>query len=278
MIEMVSGFAHRHCPGTTIAVPLRTPDDHVVATIDGRRVLVDTGSPVTIGREARPLSVAGRTVVPVTLPQVFNFDHLSRLVGDIVDVVLGNDVLAHTSFEICLRPELGLVFAEQGESLGDARNEETVRIPFTRRATLPVCAARIGSAGELVQAVVDTGAVVSLAPAEWLRQNGGEPFAHRNEFYQSIGGWNEFDTPLWRVPVEIGGRCYDGIFAQTPGPLAGIMRLMVGSPFLLGTDLFRDEDVDAAVFDSDSSVIRLCLHYPKYNNPGPYERAVHLLP
>jgi hypothetical protein len=243
--------------GTQLTLPLRTPDDHVVTDIDGRRVLIDTGSAVTLGRDAGSLSI-GPAIFPITLVPEFDLDTLSSLVGETIDVVLGNDVLAHTSFEIRLRPDPGVVLHSHGDSLG-AASGTTVSIAFERRSTVPVCVCRIGPHAEAVEAVVDTGTVVSLGPGTWLRDHAGEPYARRREWFMSPDGWVEFDTPLWKVPVETGGRTYDAVFAQSPDLLMENMRAVVGTPFLLGTDLWRAPEVNAVGFDAAFNEVRLSL-------------------
>ena len=81
----------------------------------------------------------------------------------------------------------------------------------------------------------------------------------RHEFYLSDRGWIEFDTPIWKVAIEVGGHRQHATFARVPSELAMTMRQGAGTDFLFGTDLFRDSAIESVVFDAGASEVRLLL-------------------
>ena len=86
----------------------------------------------------------------------------------------------------------------------------------------------------LVEAVIDTGAAISLAPRAWLETHAGQPVEHCREFHLSTSGWVEFDTPLYPVVVEIDGQPRTLRMGRVPDDFAATMLEVAGTAFLWG--------------------------------------------
>ena len=202
---------------------------HVVAALDGRRVLVDTGSPVTFGRGER-LSVAGDAHPIATGVLGFTVEtaaeHIRKLPGVApdfdVDVLLGTDLLwGH-------------------DLLLDFPGRTLCISPATRQEGAARCSSRtrfliedliVGGQGLL--ALVDTGAPVSYLSAA---RAGELPVAGwARDFFH---GGGDFQVPLRIVPCSFRGRAIQGRFAEPPVSVWMAMRLL-GVQAIVGTDLLE---------------------------------------
>jgi hypothetical protein len=216
-----------------VPAPLLAPFDfvagHVVAAIDGRRVLLDTGSPATIGRGDRmelpggvhpiPSGLLGFTVETAA-------EHIRKLPGVApnfdVDVLLGTDLLwGH---------ELLLDFPSR-----------TVRItPAAAREGTPCCSTRtrfliedLVVGGFRAPALLDTGAPISYLAT---RHTEGVPVSGwARDFFH---GGGDYQVPLRVVPALFRGRGLAVGFAEPPVSVWMAMRLL-GVQAIVGTDLLE---------------------------------------
>lgn len=213
--------------------PLLAPFDlvagHVVAAIDGRRVLVDTGSPVTFGRGER-LTLPGGDHPIATGVLGFTVEtaaeHIRKLSGVApdfdVDVLLGTDLLwGH---------ELVLDFPARRLSISPAARPEGAAQCSSRTRFL-IEDLIVGGQGVL--ALVDTGAPVSYIS---MRHTEGFPVAGwARDFFH---GGGDFQVPLRLVHHTFRGRKAESPFAEPPVAVWMAMRLL-GVQAIVGTDLLE---------------------------------------
>lgn len=213
--------------------PVLAPFDfvagHVVATIDGRRVLVDTGSPVTFGRGER-LHMGGGSHPIATGVLGFTVEsaaeHIRKLPGVApdfdVDVLLGTDLLwGH-------------------ELLLDFHGRTLCISPVAPRGGIDGCSTRtrfliedLVVGGQGVLALVDTGAPVSYIST---RHTEGLPVAGwAHDFFH---GGGDFQVPLRLVHHAFRGRKAESPFAEPPVSVWMSMRLL-GVQAIVGTDLLE---------------------------------------
>lgn len=205
-----------------LACEFEDVDGHVILLLGRTRTLVDTGSPVTLGRQraweflGAPRQLATR-LGPVTM------DGLSTAVGTRIDVLLGTDLLSECAFDIdwSLRR---VTFADPSNGVGHA-------VPLTTPLGVPVATGEFG--GETRRFVVDTGAVVSFLPRE--RLEGLRRIGSRRDFhvYPTI---ETFDTPLYQAPLMLAGDTIDLQWGELPDALAPVQLIATG---IVGTELFR---------------------------------------
>jgi len=202
--------------------PLEIHDDHPIARIDGRRCLIDTGSPVSIGEQ--PVWLLGaqhplqREVMGLT-PAA-----LSEMAGTPLDALLGADVL-HAG--PCL-------FDWNHGTIAFSRSPipfEGEAVPTRRVMGIPIVTFR--HRGEAVSGFLDSGTKLSYMPAE--RTAGLPPDGETEDFYPGFG---RFTTSTVRAPVELGGFPFEARFGVLPDMLVMTLGL-AGVSWLLGSDVFK---------------------------------------
>lgn len=205
--------------------PLERPTGHVVIDIHGVKALLDTGSPVSIG-ELSGWSFQGEPVNLLPSFQGLNTDYLTRQVGTRIDVLLGVDVLGH--YHLVIDDSRGMVVFGR-----DSLHLRGNRIPL-RDVLMGVPAADLVVGGETMPLYVDTGARFSYLPAEFLK--GYQPVGREHDFFPGMG---EFETPIYKVAIEVGGE----IFETSCGVLPPVLEMAVqasGVKGVLGMELLKD--------------------------------------
>ncbi len=192
----------------------------------GRLALLDTGSPVSIGRGAE-YRVAGQVFNPSTAMQSV-LDAAGTHIGRSVDWLLGHDFFASNRVIIDWP-------ARQARILG-AHDPvpQGLAIPIELLMGVPVVTGR-SSTGN-VRAVIDSGASLSYVPAAVVQ--GLTPTGKRSDFYPGFG---EFETDVWRVRAEIGGRRMTVSAGILPPMLQMMFGVMLGADgWIVGSDFFRN--------------------------------------
>lgn len=99
---------------------------------------------------------------------------------------------------------------------------------------VPVVTGR--SSSGRVRAVIDSGASLSYVPADVVQ--GLTPTGKRSDFYPGFG---EFETEVWRVRAEIGGRRITISAGILPPMLQMMFGLILGANgWIVGSDFFRN--------------------------------------
>jgi predicted aspartyl protease len=217
-----SGHYGQQATGKTYNLDLF--DNHPVAIIDGQRVLLDTGSPVSIGNGSQ-LEIAGR---PFTFhPQMgITTDKLSQWVNTRIDALLGTDVISQ--FVVTLDWWGGTVsFFSQGS--GSPQGVELRTDLFMGTPVL-----QFGVAGAATRALFDTGAKLCYMPKSAAMNL--KPINHVSDFHPMAGA---FETDVYEANVEIKGKTFVANFGVLPDSLASILSGTTGIEWIIGTDLLR---------------------------------------
>jgi hypothetical protein len=192
----------------------------------GRLAILDTGSPMSIGRGAE-YRVAGQVFNPSTAMQSA-LDAAGDHIGRKVDWLFGHDFFASNRVLIDWP-------ARQVRILG--ANEPTPRgfaIPIELVMGVPAVTGR--SSHGTVRAIIDSGASLSYVPANVVQ--GLTPVGKRSDFYPGFG---EFETDVFRVRTEIGGRFINISAGVLPPMLQMMFGLVLGADgWIVGSDFFRN--------------------------------------
>ena len=195
---------------------------HVILVLGPTRALLDTGSPVTVGRQ-RAWEFLGKPRQLATGFGPIAMDGLSNAVGTRIDVLLGTDLLSECAFDIDW-PLRRVTFAGPSNGAGHA-------VPLTTRLGLPIATAEFR--GETLQFVVDTGAVVSFLPPKRLE---GLPRTGLHRDFTVYPRITTFETPLYQAPLMLAGDTIDLRWGELPDALAPVQLIANG---IVGTELFR---------------------------------------
>jgi hypothetical protein len=190
-----------------------------VFTCGGRRVVLDTGSPVSFGHG--PLPLLGRDH---DLPSAFgpvSMDDISRAVGAPVDALVGADILAKYQWLVDVGE--GRLVVSRGEVPCDG---VTLRTPSV--GGVPTADVILG--GRQGRAVLDTGARLSYAGAADVS---GTPVGRERDFNPLLG---VFETDVYRARVEIAGLSVDARVGVMPPALQQVLAL-VGARWIVGMDV-----------------------------------------
>lgn len=213
----------------TDSFPLEWPNDQLVALIEGRRYVVDTGSPASFGREGC-IGVLGQTC---SIPEEYlgiDAKDLSRMVGSPVDGMLGMDLLGLTQFSI-LRDK-GVL------QLGTAMNPPVKqRIPA--KTFMGISQLQVWTlAGETLNMFFDTGAKMSYVNPELVQ--GLKPVDRVQDFYPYFGN---FETNVWEMGFEIAGKAVHLRVGVLPEQLRVLLKHVSPNCGVIGTEVLKTFDL-----------------------------------
>ncbi len=212
--------------------PLEIVDEHLVAVIGDRNVLLDTGAPQSIGQGTLELLGERHVLRPGWLG--FDIPQLKRSVGTRIDALLGSDLLGRVRFLVD-RPGRKVAFSHDPLPLAG-----TV-VPVDSQLGVPVV--EFGLGGRTARAFLDTGARLSyVGPAA---ADVGRAAGEASDYYPGFG---DFTTAVFRVPIEFAGRVLEVTCGTLPDILQMALR-MAGTEWILGADLFRQGPVGFDLID-----------------------------
>lgn len=204
-------------------------DGHIMANLRGQRFLVDTGSPVSLGRNAE-VEVLGRVFPLIKQLLDLNVDGLSELVGTPIAGLLGVNIL--NAFDVDIYPETGqLVFSAEPLPLdGDS-------FAIDLCGGIPVLSINFG--GEETRVFFDTGARLSYLEPRRVQQF---PFRRKGtDFYP---GYGHFTANIYDVPLRIGASTIQIETAALPEiELLHYLLKMAGAVGIVGTAVLNSFQV-----------------------------------
>jgi len=200
-------------------------NNYVVVNINGIRVLIDTGSPLSLGK-INEIEILGN-IHPITrnLNNLLNMDELSRYVGN-VDAIIGADILNNICYEINL-----------SEGIFRVSNEPIVPINgFSLSVNylngIPIIQCVIDGNNE--QAIFDTGAPISYISEEIA--NRYNPIGEMEDYHPMFG---KFNTKIYEIPVEINGITDNFRFGVLPEQLREALRILGNINNILGFEYLK---------------------------------------
>ena len=204
--------------------------NHIVADIAGIKVLLDTGSPETLGTVSQ-VTLAGRSFpVNQNVPSAL-VAQLRQEVGTHVDVLLGCDVMEN--FDIAIDPDAATVtfLTDRLPTPATAIQLRSTGVPFP---VMSVCLA-----GNVGQAVFDSGAHISYVDRK--RVGSAKPVETVQDFHISLGN---FTTPIYELPLCLGKESMPFRFGVLPeGCWLAQALTMYHADAIVGSDLLRTHAV-----------------------------------
>lgn len=203
---------------------LRLVNDHPVFELDGKKTLLDSGSPFSLGRESDLYFM--NSVLP--LSQEFlgvKLDTLSRLIGTPLDLMMGADILLKYNVLLDLPNKL-IQFSEMGSKIHGRT------VPLRMMAGVPIVSCLAN--GAAIQAVFDTGSRLSYINRSLVGNSAS--IGKEKDFYPGVG---EFETEIYEVSYDIGG-IYMSLRTGVLPPMLESALGMTGAKAILGTELLHN--------------------------------------
>lgn len=208
---------------TAFAYPLEMVGGHLLIDDEGQTLLLDTGSPVSVGR-GTARCFHGREFPVLQRYNGMTTDSLSETIGTHIDALLGTDVLSW--FPVDIDPETQRVTFGWQDAMPGAQ-----LVPLMRVGGLPVV--EIEMAGKSLRTLLHTGATVSCFPSALTR-----PFPFAGIARDNYPGLGEFATELRRIPLTLGGLAVKLVCGVLPPVLEHALS-RTGISGLVGTDMLR---------------------------------------
>lgn len=202
--------------------PLTLHEGHLLINVDGRRYLVDTGSPWSIGHA--PVRLAGREFAMQTGDLMGNTcESLVEMVGTPFDGLIGTDILGQLDLEISLRD--GVL------RLSDSLLEMPGELPVESLQGVPIVECELN--GQSVRMFFDTGAPLSYLSEACVQ--GCTALGEVEDFHPLLG---RFRVPTFAVPVQAWGQLMNVRAGQMPTLLEMALGLG-GVDGILGTEVLQ---------------------------------------
>ncbi|MBF2756020.1 MAG: hypothetical protein ISN29_12320 [Gammaproteobacteria bacterium AqS3] len=200
---------------------------HIVLVDGDRRLLIDTGSPISIA-ETEEFEFAGETHPAHTDFLGMTIAQLSRQIGTDLNALVGTDVLQY--WEVLIDMSAGRIGLDR-QPIDLDLHLDAVETEMTMPMAAPVLQVRVGGAS--IPAFFDTGAPVSYAPERLVR--GLDAIGEAEDFYPVIG---DFSTPLYDVEVALGPERWSIRMGVLPEAVRALLSLS-GTDCILGTSLLQ---------------------------------------
>lgn len=200
---------------------------HLLAELDGRRWVVDTGCPITFGTVDR-VALFGDRISVQTSALGLNAAALSDFIGVPVAGLLGSDAI--NRFDILFDLAAGrMTRVQAGTSVPGHR------MPIELALGVPKLTVEVQSRPIMV--VFDTGAQIGYFTRE-IVERGGNP----GEFTDFFVGIGRFTTRVADVPIRIGPVACLHRAGEPPDPVWQLVRSL-GAEGILGNRVLIDQPV-----------------------------------
>jgi hypothetical protein len=229
--------------------PINRVDNHIIFEVGRNNVLVDTGSPISLGKH-KTFSLMGKTIRLQPEIREINVDMLSDFIGCRIDVLLGGDFLGLMPFTIDFPGYVIRFYDRPVRFQGTTLKADLI-------AGVPLV--EVSIAGRSATLFLDTGAKITYLSAPLVR--GYRSVGKISDFYPPLG---LFQTTRHEVPVSIAGKDIMLLAGKTPKGLNDYIEAfnqITGRSVqgILGNDLYYHFRVH---FDLGRSRIILMPHEP----------------
>jgi hypothetical protein len=200
---------------STFKTKYENVNGHIVSPYEGKRLLIDTGSPISIG--SGRLDFLGRTYQLHQPVHGASTEALSEFIGTKIDGLVGLDILRNHDLRLDWdTPEFD-----------PKENGDGEKLPLSfGNFGLPAVPVEVN--GQTVQAIFDTGAQISYINKSVVV--GVCSVAEFRDFHHTVG---EFTTDLYRLPTKLGEQVLTLDYGLLPESVYG------GNLDILGTEILK---------------------------------------
>jgi len=207
-------------------------DNHVVFVENDLRLLLDTGSPISISNHST-VSVFGETInAHKNIMGQTSIDDINQSIANAnVDALIGADVLNKISFSISLSNKLMVLNPIINHNEYDS-------FPLSNFMGIPIIFATIN--GEKIKFFLDTGAKISYLNSNFVQ--GQNAIKVEQDFYPVFG---DFETSIYQLQLELFNQLKKYEFGVLPKSLELSLSMggtngIIGNNILINFDLVID--------------------------------------
>ncbi|MDD5131173.1 MAG: hypothetical protein PHH44_00760 [bacterium] len=200
-------------------------ENHIIAIMNGKRVLISTGAPISVG-DTPDIMILGQRYQLEKQLLGMDIRQIGAALKTDINALLGMDILSKFVFYISHSIE-AIIFSDFFINFKENMRELPINMDFN----LPIVTMRMG--GVDVKMVLDTGSKLSYLDASLL--GGMKNVGTMEVFYP---GFNVFITEIYNLPVELRGKPLDIHFGLLPDVLMKNLSL-TGCTGILGSEIFR---------------------------------------
>lgn len=203
--------------------PIELVDGHAILISGTDRILVDTGSPISI-HACPTLRFMERDFPCATQYVGVSIGSLSELLGSPITTLLGMDILS----------QFIIMFDYRNHRIGFSPTDipsKGIEIPIRQHRGIPIVEAEV--LGSKQQFFLDSGAKLSYLAASVTE---GLPSQEtKSDFYP---GYGSFETPIFTLEVHVAGATLPINFGNLPTQLLGLLN-QGNVKGIIGFDLFN---------------------------------------
>jgi len=198
-------------------------NNHLIIEIDNKKILVDTGCPITFGNGK--FSFLEREITPATNSMGVTIESCSQLLGYDLDALMGMDVLSNYKILIDYHNHQMTVSDEE------LILENAVSVPINYQMGTPFIHLSVN--GKDLKFALDTGAQISYIHHSITAGELAQETLH--DFHPFYG---QFETPIFNVIASIGDMAFPVRFGNLPHEMELALSL-INCRGAIGSDLFH---------------------------------------
>lgn len=202
---------------------LEMVNGHLITDIEEQSILIDTGSPISIGKEEKFYFSNNFHRLSSEFMGV-SMDYLEKMVGTDIDILLGMDILKNQCLTINL-PQKRVHFS-QTPMLQTRHN-----VPMETFMGVP--SVTVNAGGTEQKMCVDTGAKLTYVDREIAAQYSAT--GKTKDFYPGLG---EFETDVYEIPFDLGGARLTLNCGVLPALLETTLKV-TGNHGIIGSELYK---------------------------------------
>ena len=211
--------------------PIDVFDNHVIIVNDEKRLLIDTGSPISISNGSE-INIFQTTYEASDKYHGATIDEISGYVGCPLDALIGNNILQEHRFQIDFQNLLFSVW-EKDPSEG-INTDEYIDVDFNGIPTIKIIVNPVNTLTNQnpIDSWLDTGAKISYLNKQYVQ--GLDPACIKEDFFPGFG---KFEVPIYDLPINFNGKEIPFQFGILPHSLE-LSNLSRSTQAIIGADIF----------------------------------------
>lgn len=205
---------------------------HILAKMNGNRVLIDTGSPFS--GSSISLNIVSNQEEISQLTSVLIKEKMEEVVRETVrlsqvdfDDLLGMDIIKKTNFYLNLKEKKAIFSLKR-------ITKDKIFIPLSITAGVPKIKASLDKRKAYM--IIDTGAFISYFEPKSV--NGKSPTRKQQDFYPMLD-IGKFETDVYEMEIDLGGEVFMIEGGILPLKLREALKILADTSALLGNSIFQ---------------------------------------